>query len=83
MSKKKAVTLIAVFAAFSIKLRQGFAPPVQNPGDMVGGAMNDPFAVIVSGIMAAVVVWAVSIQRFTSACVQPKKYAASRTVAGP
>lgn len=59
MSKKKAVTLIAVFAAFSIKLRQGFAPPVQNPGDMVGGAMNDPFAVIVSGIMAAVVVWAV------------------------
>lgn len=56
---RKAVTFIAMLIAFSVKLWQGFASPAQSPEAMAGGAMNDPFAVIVSGIMAAAVVWVV------------------------
>ena len=49
--------------AFAIKLWKGFAPPVAPsviaPGEMAGGAMNDPLSVIVGAVMTAVVVWGI------------------------
>lgn len=56
---KKPITVFAVLTAFIIQLWKGFSPPVPQPGDMMGGAMNDPLSVIFSGFLAAAAVWAV------------------------
>ena len=60
---KRLIISTCSLIAFAIKLWKGFAPPVApsgiGPGDMVGGAMNDPLSVIVGAVMTAVVVWGI------------------------
>ena len=60
---RKVIMIAAALLAFAMKLWKGFAPPVApsviGPGDMVGGAMNDPLSVIVGAVMTAVVVWGI------------------------
>ncbi len=56
---QRVVIFIGVSLAFAVKLWRGFAPPVIAPGDMASGAMNDPFAVIISAVMAATAVWVI------------------------
>lgn len=56
---KRLLICSSVFIAFAIKLWNGFAPPVMEPGDMTSGAMNDPFAVVVSAVMTAFAVWVI------------------------
>ena len=60
---KRLLIAVCVLIAFAMKLWKGFAPPVApsviGPGDMVGGAMNDPLSVIVGAVMTAVVVWGI------------------------
>lgn len=56
---KKIVTFITVIVAFAVKVWQGFALPVVEAGSMPMGAMNDPLAVVISGIMTAAVAWGV------------------------
>ena len=54
---KNKIIRISVIIVFLFRLWSGFQAPTAAPGDIPGGAMNEPIAVVFSALIVGAVAW--------------------------